>query len=294
MTIFNLGSINVDHFYAVPHLPAPGETLPATSYSTGLGGKGANQSVAAALAGASVTHIGSVGPDGAAMVARMRAFGVDCAHVSTIDTATAHAIINVDPKGENAIVVFAGANREQSLTHLDSAISAASQGDTLMLQNETDLQVEAATRARAAGLFVIYSAAPFSAQAVQAVMPHIDLLVMNVVEAEQLTKTLKCALSDLPVPHLLITKGADGATWHDLEKGDQLSVPAFPVTPVDTTGAGDCFIGYVAAGLDEGLAPEPATRLASAASALQVTRSGTAEAIPTREEVDRFLASHMA
>ncbi|MDQ2090412.1 ribokinase [Marimonas arenosa] len=289
MTIFNLGSINVDHFYSVPHLPTPGETLPATTYSTGLGGKGANQSVAAALAGAPVIHIGSVGPDGAPMVARMRAFGVDCAHVSQVDTPTAHAIINVDPAGENAIVIFSGANQEQSLTHLESAISAASQGDMLMLQNETDLQLEAARLARAAGLFVIYSAAPFSAAAVEAVMPHVDLLVMNAVEAGQLTKALRCGLTDLPVPHLLITKGADGSTWHDLQRGRDLDVAAFRVTPVDTTGAGDCFIGYVAAGLNEGLSPEKAMRLGAAASAIQVTRPGTADAIPARHEVDAFL-----
>ncbi|MEZ5716517.1 MAG: ribokinase [Paracoccaceae bacterium] len=292
MTIFNLGSINIDHFYAVPHLPAPGETLAAQSYSTGLGGKGANQSVAAARAGASVIHIGSVGPDGASMVARMREMGVDCAHVSTVATATAHAIINVDPRGENAIVIFSGANLEQSLTHLESAISAASQGDFLLLQNETDLQLEAAKMARAAGLFVIYSAAPFSASAVEAMMPHIHLLVMNAVEAEQLTKALSCALSDLPVPHLLITRGAEGSVWHDLRNGRDLTVPAFAVTPVDTTGAGDCFIGFVAAGMDRGLCAEEAMRLGAAASALQVQRPGTAEAIPSRAEVDDFLAAH--
>lgn len=292
MTIFNLGSINIDHFYAVPHLPTPGETLPATGYSIGLGGKGANQSVAAALAGAPVTHIGSVGPDGAAMVAHMRDFGVDCAHVSTVGTATAHAIINVDPKGENAIVIFSGANLEQSLTHLESAISAASQGDTLLVQNETNLQLKAAEMARAAGLFVIYSAAPFSAPAVEAIMPHTDLLVMNAVEADQLTKALKCALTDLPVPHLLITQGAQGSTWYDLMRGRDLRVPAFPVTPVDTTGAGDCYIGYVAAGMNEGLRTAEAMRLAAAASAIQVTRPGTADAIPTRQEVEQFLKDH--
>ena len=290
MTIFNLGSINVDHFYAVPHLPAPGETLAATHYSTGLGGKGANQSVAAALAGASVVHIGSVGRDGAAMVSRMREFGVDCGHVSILEIPTAHAIINVDPEGENAIVIFSGANLEQSLTHLESAISAASQGDMLILQNETNRQIEAARRARARGLPVIYSAAPFSATAVQEIMPHVDLLVMNAVEARQLSEALSLSLPQIPVPHLLITKGAEGSTWHDQEDGTEIHVPAFPVTPVDTTGAGDCFIGYVAAGLNQGMEPEAAMRLGAAASALQVQRPGTAEAIPTREEVDAFLA----
>ncbi|WP_322867230.1 ribokinase [Aquicoccus sp. G2-2] len=294
MTIFNLGSINTDHFYSVPHLPAPGETLAATGYSIGLGGKGANQSVAAAQAGAPVIHIGSVGPDGGTMVAELRGHGVDCAHVSTVQVPTAHAIINVMPDGENAITIFPGANLEQSLTHLESAISAASDGDCLILQNETNLQLEAARMADAAGLFVIYSAAPFSADAVQAVMPYTDLLVMNAVEAKQLTTAIGTDLSQLPVRHLLITDGARGATWHDQTSKEALHVPAFPVTPVDTTGAGDCFIGYAVAGLNEGMSPEQALRLATAASALQVQRPGTADAIPARAEVDAFLAEQGA
>ncbi len=291
MTIYNLGSINIDHFYSVPHLPAPGETLAATAYSTGLGGKGANQSVAAALAGSDVIHIGAVGRDGAPMVARLRDFGVDCAHVIATDTPTAHAVINIDPKGENAIIIFPGANRTQSLSQLESAISAASRGDILLLQNETDLQVEAARIARAHGLRVIYSAAPFDAHAAQAMMPHVDLMVMNAVEADQLTRALKTPLAELPVAHLLITSGAQGATWRDQSTGAETNAPAFTVTPVDTTGAGDCFIGYAAAAMDQGLEPHAAMRLAAAASALQVTRPGTANAIPTWSEVDTFLAA---
>lgn len=288
MTIFNLGSINRDLFYSVPHLPRPGETLAATAHSTGLGGKGANQSVAAARAGSQVVHIGSVGPDGAPLVAELRDFGVDCAHVSTVETATAHAIITVDDAGENAIVIFSGANLEQSLTHVESAISAASQGDILMLQNETNLQAEAARMAHEAGLFVIYSAAPFEAAAVQAILPFTDLLVMNALEAKQLTEALSTPLESLGVRAILVTRGADGASW--IEQGAApLDIAAFPVTPVDTTGAGDCHVGYLAAGLDQGLAAREALRRAAAASALQVTRHGTAGAIPSRGEVDAFL-----
>ena len=290
MTIYNLGSINADLFYSVPHLPQPGETLAATGHSTGLGGKGANQSVAASLAGSPVVHIGAIGRDGIWTVQRLREFGVDTAHVSMLDTPTAHAIINVDPQGENAIVIFPGANLEQSLTQVESTLSAASIGDTLMLQNETTLQPQAAEIAKSRGLQVIYSAAPFDADAVRAVLPNTDLLVMNAVEADQLAQALSLRLEDLPVPHVLVTRGADGATWLDLQSGDRVDLPAFPVTPVDTTGAGDCYVGYVAAGLDQGMAPRDAMRLAAAASAIQVTRPGTADAIPSRDEVDAFLS----
>lgn len=285
MTIYNLGSINADLFYSVPHLPGPGETLAATAHSTGLGGKGANQSVAAALAGATVIHIGAIGRDGLWTVQHLRSFGVDTAHVSMLETPTAHAIINVDPQGENAIVIFPGANYEQSLTQIESTLSAASTGDMLILQNETNLTFEAAEIAKARGLDVIYSAAPFDADAVRRMLPVTDLLVMNEVEAQQLTKAMATTLADVPVPHLLITRGAKGATWMDQLNGTSIDIPAPAVTAVDTTGAGDCFIGYVAAGLDQGLSPEQAMTRAATAAAIHVTRPGTADAIPTLEEV---------
>ena len=292
MTIYNFGSINADLFYSVPHLPAPGETLAATGYSTGLGGKGANQSAAVALAGSNVIHIGAIGRDGLWTVQHLRQFGVDTAHVTMRDTPTGHALITVDPQGENAIVLFPGANMEQSLSQVESALSAASIGDMLMLQNETPLAREAAEIAKSRGLDVIYSAAPFSATAVQEVLPFADMLVMNAVEAEQLSKSFGTALEDIDVPHLLITKGGDGATWHDLQDGDEIHVPAFPVETVDTTGAGDCFVGYLAAGLDQGLDKRQAMRRAGAAAAIQITRPGTADAIPTSDEVDAFLDAH--
>lgn len=280
--IFNLGSINADYIYSVPHLPMPGETLAATGLIRGLGGKGANQSVAAARAGSSVQHIGAVGPDGAWAIDEISGAGIDTAHVATVDTPTGHAIINVDPSGENAIVIFPGANKKQSLTHLKTALSSGHPGDILLLQNETNLQVEAAQHARALGLTVIYSAAPFSLDATQAVLPHVDILVMNAVEHAQFGQTPNNI-------RLIITRGSDGTDW--IEDDQTTHVPAFPVTPVDTTGAGDCFIGYVAAGLDQGMSPVQAMRLGSAASALQVQRPGTAQAIPTRAEVDVFLTS---
>ncbi len=285
--IFNLGSINADYIYRVPHLPAPGETLAAQSMSRGLGGKGANQSAAAAQAGSQVSHIGAVGPDGGWAVEALIGYGVLTTRIITVDTPTAHAIINVDAVGENAIVIYPGANQKQSLNRLEMAISVASPGDIFLLQNETNLQVAAAEMAHQAGLYVVYSAAPFSAEAVQVVMPFLDLLVMNTVEAVQLTTELSLSLDDLPVRQLLITRGADGADW--IENGEITHVPAFAVTPVDTTGAGDCFIEYVAAGLDQGLLPKDAMHRAAAASALQVQRPGTAEAVPTATEVTEFL-----
>ena len=291
MAVWTLGSINLDHFYSVPHLPAPGETLAATGHMTGLGGKGANQSVAAARAGATVHHIGAVGPDGGWARDRLAGFGVDVAHVATVEAPTAHAIINVDPAGENAIVIFPGANAQQSAERIKAALAGAASGDLMLLQNETSHQPQAARLARAQGLRVVYSAAPFDSGAVQAMLPVTDILVMNAVEATQLQAALGVALADLQVPDIVITRGAKGAEWHR-RGADPVTAPAFRVTPADTTGAGDCFTGSLAAALDAGMDRAAAMRFAAAAAALQVTRPGTAEAMPTRPEVDAFLKEH--
>lgn len=285
--IYNLGSINIDHFYRLPHLPAPGETLAATAYSMGLGGKGANQSTAVAKAGAPVTHIGAVGPEGGWAIDRLAGFGVDVTHIARLATPTGHAIITTDPAGENAIVLFPGANRALPLATVTGALANIGPADWLILQNETAHQTEAATLARARGANVAYSAAPFDVEATRAVLPHISLLILNAIESEQLSAALGISLDALDVPELLITLGGEGAAWRD-NKGNQAFSPAHKVTPVDTTGAGDTFAGYFIAGRSLGLPPEQALTWAATAAALKVTRSGTADAIPTATEVQAF------
>lgn len=289
MTIFNVGSINADYFYEVPHLPHPGETVPATRQTTGLGGKGANQSVAAARAGAHVVHVGAVGPEGGWAVDRLAKAGVGVDHIARLDTPTGHAIITVEPGGENAIVTFAGANAAVSQGQIDAALASAGKGDVLILQNESPNGAAAARIARGRGMFVAYSAAPFVAEAAVKMVPLVDLMIVNAVEAAQLCDAMGLELAQVPVPNLLITKGAQGAEWRERGSGDSLRVAAFDVVPVDTTGAGDCFAGYLIAGLNEGMSPGAAMRLAAAASAIKVTRHGTADAIPTRDEVAAFL-----
>lgn len=291
MSVWNLGSINVDLFYRLPHLPIPGETLPALSHQTGLGGKGANQSVAIARAGASVHHIGMIGNDNTWVLDRLAGFGVDVTHVGQTEAATGHAIIMVDEMGENTIVTYAGANYAQLVGNIQTALAEAKPGDTLALQTEVSHLAEAAKFARERGLFVVYSAAPFKPEIAQKMLPHVDLLVLNEIEAGQLAQALGMAVEEVPVPNMLITLGGLGARWRDQATGDVTEVAAFPVEPVDTTGAGDCFTGYVLAGLDQGLERAEALRLGAAAAALQVTRPGTADAMPARDEVDAFLAA---
>lgn len=288
--IFNLGSINADFFYRLPRLPGPGETLAAKAVSSGLGGKGANQSVALARAGVDVCHIGSVGEDGLWLVDELAAAGVDTANISVSKCRTAHAIVMVDTCGENQIVIYPGANHDQRLEVITKALDSAQTSEWLLLQNETSHQVEAAELARRRGMNVAYSAAPFDADAVAALLPHLSLLIMNEVEADQLTGALSKSIFNLPVANVLITKGPKGADWNDTRLMQTVSIPAFQVTPVDTAGAGDTFAGYSVAGLAMGLSAQTALRRAAAAAAISVTRHGTANAIPTLSEVNAFLA----
>lgn len=289
MTLYNLGSINIDHFYRLPHLPGPGETLAALDYRRGLGGKGANQSVAALRAGARVVHIGAIGADDDWTLAALAAQGIDTATIARVAAPTGHAVVAVDTRGENQILIHPGANRAQSPQAIAAALAPAGPGDSLILQNETSHQVEAAQIARARGMRVFYSAAPFETGALRAVLPHATHLLLNAVEAAALSRETGLSIADLPVQAVIVTRGAEGAEW--VSAGSEpLFARAFSVTPADTTGAGDCFAGSLAAALDQGMTPPRAMRFAAAAAALQVTRPGAAEAMPARAEVEAFLA----
>ncbi|WP_138466281.1 ribokinase [Poseidonocella sp. HB161398] len=288
MTIYNLGSINIDKVLRVPHLPAPGETLAAHGYAEGLGGKGANQSVAAARAGAQVVHLGAVGPDGDAMLALMAADGIDLSQVARLETPTGMALIMVDDAAENSIAILHGANVLVPDETVAAALAAAAPGDTLLLQNETSGQAEAAGQARRAGLRVVYSAAPFEPEAVRQVLGNVSVLLLNELEAAQLTEALGQPLEALGVAHVVVTRGKAGAVHHDVGAGTQTAYPSPEVAAVDTTGAGDTFAGYLAAGLDQGLGWEAALRRALAAAALSVTRPGASAAIPDAADVAAF------
>ncbi len=284
--IFNLGSINADHVYRVVHLPRAGETVAAQGYARALGGKGTNQSIAAARAGAEVVHIGAVGADGDWMVADLAKAGVDVRHVRRECVASGHAVVTVEQSGENAILVHGGANRALRLEDLEAALAEAGPGDWFLMQNETNLQAEAARMAGAKGLRIAYSAAPFDAAAVRAVLPHITLLMLNEGEAAQMERDMGV----VQVPMLCVTRGAGGVNWIESDLGRIVTIPAPEVVAVDTTGAGDTFAGYLVAGLAVGVAPERALRQALGAAAISVTRPGASGAIPTAAQVAAFLA----
>ncbi|NIZ09639.1 ribokinase [Pseudooceanicola sp. HF7] len=285
MTLWNLGSVNADVVFRVPHMPAPGETLAATDYQKGLGGKGANMSVAATRAGSVVEHIGAVGEDGLWLKDRLAGYGVGTTHLAEIPGPQGQAIILLDTEGENQSVLLPGSSRAIDQALIAPALSAAAAGDIAVFQNETSGQAVFAKAAKAAGLRLAYAAAPFEPEAVQAVLEQLDILVMNQVEAAQLEQALGLAPEALPVADVVITLGAKGCRWVETATGQSRDYPAPKVTPVDTTGAGDTFTGYLLAGLDQGLDMADAIDQAQRAAALMVTRVGTADVIPARDEL---------
>ena len=288
MAIYNLGSINADLSYDVAVLPAPGETISAQSMSRGLGGKGANMSVAAARAAAHVIHIGAVGKDGTWAIERLTEYGVDTRFI-THGSTTGHAIIMVDQNGENAIVIHSGANIELTEDAIGAALSQASTSDYFMAQNETNMQVEAAITAKNLGLKVVYAAAPFVIDAVKQILPTVDILILNQIEAEQLQKATGKKPQDFGVSQVIITLGSRGCQWFNSETGASKLFDAEPVEAVDTTGAGDTFTGYLIAGLDRGMPMEQAILNANRAAAIMVTRRGTADVIPDLKDIqDKF------
>lgn len=298
MPIFNLGSINIDHIYRLPHLPQPSETLLAEDYLCCLGGKGANQSLALALAGAKVVHIGRMNARDRSFVKPLINANVSLKHVSDCDSPTASAVVMVDStSGENQIVINPGANLKISEIQINTALEEAQPNDWALTQNETSLVPYFIAQAKKRGMQICYSAAPFVAETTIGLLPIVDLLVVNQIEAESLADTLGVGLNQIPVPHLVITLGAEGARYisngtrnESSEKIDwQIRSPK--VNAIDTTGAGDTFLGFMLAALTQGMSMRDAVQQALYAGALQVTRIGTAEAIPTLTEVAEFKAN---
>lgn len=284
MTVFNLGSVNLDYFYKTPHLPRAGETLAALEFSAGLGGKGANQSVALALGGAQVVHIGQIHKDDESHIALLGACGVDLRHLAKGDVPTGHAIVMIDEaSGENQIILMQGANLAMTPKMISSALDEAQDGDWALTQNETNLNDVFLQEAKKRGLKICYSAAPFLKDKLLALLDIIDLLVVNEGEAQEIEAALARPPEAWGIAHVIITKGAEGASYYGAE--GTFFQPSEKVKAVDSTGAGDTYLGFLLAQLSHGRDIKHAMAIASKAAGLQVTRYGTADAIPTLDEI---------
>ena len=285
--ILNIGSLNLDYVYAVPHFVAAGETLLSGRRDVFPGGKGLNQTVAAARAGAKVFHGGAVGADGGMLLELLTSAGADVSAVSRVDVPTGHAIIQVNPQGENAIVILGGANRAVTPETVEKALEKGEAGDILLLQNEINGLDNIIRRAAEKGLRILFNPAPMEDSVKALPLELLDTLIVNEGEGKALAGDMEDLKAAYPRQKILLTQGSRGAS---LWTGSELIFqPAFPVKAVDTTAAGDCFLGYYAAALAEDLSYARALQLATAASALAVQKQGAAPSIPLRSEVEAFL-----
>lgn len=294
------GSINIDVIGHAPTLMRPGETVLGTTLDFAPGGKGANQALAAARAGGKVRMIGCVGEDdfAAHALALLERENIDLSFVRSTKSHTGTALIVVDDAGENMITVLPGANAHLTAPALEDAGIAP--GDWLLLQLETPLAgiLDAARHARGQGARILLNLAPYMPVPLQ-LLEMVDLLVVNQTELEGVLARLGAPALDRSAAvgwlaarlgnSVVATLGADGAIAS--ADGRTVEVPAIAITPVDTVGAGDSFVGYLAAGLAGGMALDAALARATVAGGLACLAAGAQPSIPHRAAVDAHMAT---
>lgn len=292
--VLNIGSLNLDRVFRVPQIARPGQTRAATRAALMPGGKGANQSVALARAGAQVRHVGRVGDDGRWLVERLAEAGVQTdGIVVDAQTHTGQAVIQVADSGQNSIVIDAGANGRITDAQIDRAIAAAEAGDVLVLQHETSGVAHAIDAAAEAGLVVVFNPAPMTAAVHGYPLEKVSWLIVNEDEGAALAGVddPRRIVDELTLRHgaaVVLTRGEAGVI---ARQGEQvIEQPAFPAEAVDTTAAGDTFVGYFVAALLERRPIGEALRRASMAAALSVTRAGAIDSIPSEAQVTSGLS----
>ncbi len=297
MRILNFGSLNIDYVHRVEHIVRPGETIAGASLDVFAGGKGANQSVALARAGADVAHAGRVGEDGRWILEKLRGAGVDVSLIEVDpEVKTGHAVIQVDAEGENAILLHGGANQAVSPEQVSRVISKFGEGDVLLLQNEINGVPDLIRAAVDQGMSVCLNPAPMTDDVRGWPLDKLSLLIVNETEGEAL-----CGEADpwAMLPRLqamtggesgvasrgrsggevLVTRGSQGVLY--LGQGEAIHQTAIETDVVDTTAAGDTFIGYFLASRAQGETVEACLTKAVAAAALCVSKAGAMDSIPT-------------
>ena len=289
MQILNIGSINIDHVYSVNHFVQPGETIASSKYEIFAGGKGFNQSIALARAGAVTRHSGKISKNAEWLLQRLKREGVDISSVEITQTPTGHAIIQVVPSGENSIVLYGGANQTVNVTDIARALESTSPGDYLLLQNEISSVADAIRKGKEKKLKVVFNPAPMTPDVCNYPLDDVDIFILNETEAKGLTgKTTpedvhKFMCEQFPQSVTVLTLGSKGAVYFD--SNTIFQQPSVDVVAVDTTAAGDTFIGYFLAELIQNGNPEKALSLGCCAAAICVTQPGASDSIPLRKEL---------
>jgi ribokinase len=292
MKLCNFGSINVDHVYTLSHFVRPGETAKTTSYAVYPGGKGLNQSIALARSGVTVHHAGALGKNETWLLDLMKREAISTEHVFLRDEPSGHAVIQVIPSGENSIFIHGGANTSFLETEVSSIMDNFGEGDILLLQNEINALPYIMDCAARRKMKIVFNPAPISESIETYPLALVDSFILNEVEGEALSgqrnpaMILRSLRERYPNASVALTLGAKGVLYAD-GRHDMIHVPAFDVATVDTTAAGDTFIGYFLGSMLQNLPVRESLTTACKASALCVTKRGAVDSIPVKPELDR-------
>ena len=289
MKVLNFGSCNVDYVYSLDHIVNKGETETTEKLEVFPGGKGLNQSIAAAKAGTKVYHAGCIGNGGEILTEILRENNVDTSFIKYTDEKNGHAIIQVSKEGENSIFLYPGSNEMISKEHIDEVFESFSDGDIVLLQNEINNLGYIINKAYQKKMQIVLNPSPYNEKIQDIDFDMITYLIVNEVEAkcisgyEEVDDILEYFKANYSNLKLMLTLGKAGCVYQ--ENGKSIYHPIYKVRAVDTTAAGDTFTGYFVSGLTSSMDKKEILRLASCASAISVSRKGAAPSIPDMQEV---------
>ena len=293
MKIYNFGSLNVDRVYGVEDFVRAGETILAKSLSFFPGGKGLNQTIALARAGANVYHVGCIGRDGGILKDTLVENQVPLTYVKELDADGGHTALQVSESGQNAIIVYSGTNHMLTENFVDEVMQTVKPGDYVLMQNEINLVPYIIRKAKEAGAQVALNPSPITKELMSYPLEMVDLFIVNEIEGEAVTgekepqKILSAFREKYPHAKIVLTLGSEGSCYQDETTFAMQEI--YKNTVVDTTGAGDTYCGYLLTCLMEDVPVKEALHMATAASSIAVSRQGAAPSIPKREEVEAFL-----
>ncbi len=289
MKIYNLGSLNIDYVYNVDHFVTPGETLSSEKMEVFPGGKGLNQSIALAKAGADVIHGAIVGNDGAFLVETMKNAGVNTDSIKTMQNTSGHAIIQVDASGQNCILLFAGTNNMITRDYVESFLSTARKDDILLLQNEVNGLEMIFEIAEQKQMQIAFNPSPFDEKILDLPLEKVKWWFCNEIEAkaifgeETVEKQADVFIKKYKDSNLILTLGKDGCIFKNSR--EEIFQPIFEAKTVDTTAAGDTFTGYFLANIVKGNDIATSLKIASKAASIAVSKKGASTSIPLSKEV---------
>lgn len=297
--ILNFGSLNIDYVYSVPHFVQPGETLASLDRNVFAGGKGLNQSLAAKRAGGDVYHAGALGSkDNEVLMQVLTNDNINKDFIKLVDGPSGHTIIQVNEAGQNCIILFGGANNQITTADIDHAFNHFESGDYLILQNEINNIEYLINEGYKRGFKICFNVSPFSPKLLDLPLEKCSYLIVNEIEAAGIINLpvdtdAKLLIDKLSAKfsntNIVLTLGVKGSYFK--APGEKpVFAKAFKVNAVDTTAAGDTYLGYLICSLSKGIAPQEAITISSAASAIAVTRKGACPSIPYMDEVQAFLA----